>query len=255
MSQRQLSIRIVLFLLISSAATLMFIFDGCKRQKEDKRKFIFDHAVSSLTDTVNTHKSSDFAKRAKVALSKLKNGVLDTKPIILHASLEWIEPNDDPGLFLTYFDEDSDLRGLRIKEQYVDPNGMTKILEEDYPLFVNALDGLIWESARFPVQFRDKNQRKDKLLWLECVNKNLDGLIRKYIDKKQQDDPASFVRKVTWKEEDMPPVYVSVPDPNVLNVFISIYDRSGNESERVELLAIPHIRPSYLPQKKLHRQE
>lgn len=53
----------------------------------------------------------------------------------------------------------------------------------------------------------------------------------------------------------MPPIYISVPDPNRVKVLISIYDRAGNESESVELLATPYIRSVYLPQNNLREQE
>jgi hypothetical protein len=239
----------VITLIILSSNYFLTAFSGCKRQKYDRQKFIFDLALSSLTDTVNKQKSSDtsdIGKRAKDALSKLKNGVLDTDPIILHASIGLVEPNDEPSLFLLYFDEDSDLRGLCIKEEYFDPNGMKRALEEDYPIFVNALDTLIYENIRFPVVVRDKYQRKDEFLWLEYVKRNLDALIRKYIDNQQHDSKDTFTRGVPWGEEEMPPIYISVPDPNRVKVLVSIYDRAGNESDSVELLATPYIRSVYL---------
>ena len=37
------------------------------------------------------------------------------------------------------------------------------------------------------------------------------------------------------KFEKTPPIYISIPDPNRVNVEISIYDRQGNESDSIEL--------------------
>jgi len=247
MNRFQSGIKGALALFISGAVTIMITLDGCKRQKGDHQKFVFDLAVTSLTNMADKNMAPDLGKRAKAALSKLKNGVLDTEPNLILAIIGFPKPSE-PALNIIYFDEDRDIRGLRVKEQYIDPNGMTTTIEEDYPLFVNALDTLISEHTMFPIRIRDKNQRKDRCLWLEYANLNLDELIRKYLDKKQHVGDDTFTRGVLWKEKEMPPVYISVPDPNKVQVFISIYDRAGNESESIKLLATPSIKSEYLPQ-------
>lgn len=236
---------VVTFILLSAMA-ISITLSGCKREKGDYQKLVFDLAASSLTDMAEKHMASDLGRRAKAALSKLKNGILDTEPILILAIIGFPEPNV-PALNVIYFDEDRDIRGLRIKEEYIDPNGTTTTLEEDYPVFVNALDTLISEHVMFLIQIRDKHQRKDRCLWLEYANRNLDALIRKYLDKRQHDWGDTITRGVPWKEKDMSPVYISVPDPNRVQVFISIYDRAGNESESIKLLATPTLKSEYTP--------
>lgn len=244
----RLVINSVLFLFLFTATTVVTTLNGCKKQNDDrKEELMFNLTVSDLTSSAEKLQGSDLGRRCQVALSKLKNGDLDTEPILLQASVGLVEPNDEPALFVFTFDEDRDIRGLRIKEQYIDPNGTLTTLEEDYPVFVNSLTSVISEHIRFPIQIRDKYQRKDKCLWLEYANRNLDALIRKYLDERQQDCGDTFTRKVLWKEKEMPPVYISVPDPNRVEVFISIYDRAGNESESIKVLASLSIMEEYLP--------
>jgi hypothetical protein len=221
---------------------------GCKKQNDDrKEELMFNLTVSDLTSSAEKLQGSDLGRRCQVALSKLKNGVLDTEPILFKASVGLVEPNDEPALFVFTLDEDRDIRGLRIKEQYIDPNGTITTLEEDYPVFVNSLTSVISGHIRFPIQIRDKHQRKDRCLWLEYANRNLDALIRKYLDKRPQDSGDTFTRGVLWKEKEMPPIYISVPDPNRVQVFISIYDRAGNESESIKLLATQTLKLKYIP--------
>lgn len=243
----QLGIKVVVIFIFLSATAILITLMRCNKQKGDYQKFVFDLAVSGLTSMSEKREGSDLGRRAKVALSKLKNGVLDIEPMLLQASVGLVEPNDDPALFVINFDEDRDIRGLRIKEQYIDPNGTTTTLEEDYPVFVNRLTSVISEHIRFPIRIRDKHQRKDRCLWLEYANRNLDALIRKYLDKRQHDSGDTFTRGVLWKEKEMPPVYISVPDPDKVQVFMSIYDRAGNESESIKLLATPTLKSKYIP--------
>ena len=104
-------------------------------------------------------------------------------------------------------------------------------------MFVNTLKPFISEHISYPIQIRDKHQRKNVCLWLEYANWNLDGLIREYVDKWQHDGRDTSPREVPRKET--PPIYISVPDPNRMHVFMSVYDRAGHESESIKLLATP----------------
>ena len=175
---------------------------------------------------------SDMRNRAKAALAKLDNGTLDIEPILLRAIIDVVEPNNEPALFIIFFDESKDLRGLRIKEHYIDSTGSITTLEEDYPVFVNTLSTIIAANVRFPIHIRDNNQRKDKCAWLEYANLNLDELIRINIDERHRDN--SNIRPQGIPFVKTPPIYISVPDSNRVNVEISVYDRPGNESDSIE---------------------
>ena len=225
--------RIVFF---SISMIIMIMICGCKKQKVDLQEMVdqtLHDALASLAK--KTELPSDIINRAKTALTKLENGSLDTEPILLMAAIGISDLNNQPqaDIDIIYFDENNDLRGLRIKEHYIDSNGLTTSLEEDYPVFVNTLNTPFTNSAYFPVHFRDKNQRKDEYLWLEYVNRNLDGLIRLNIDERQSDTLDTHLKNLPF--EKMPPIYISIPDPNKVQVEISVYDREGNESDRIEL--------------------
>ena len=65
------------------------------------------------------------------------------------------------------------------------------------------------------------------------MNRNLDELIRLNIEERKNDVSRNRVKNL--KFEKTPPIYISIPDPNRVEVEISVYDREGNESDRIEL--------------------
>ena len=215
-------------------AIIFITLGGCKKEKVDLQKMAdqtLHDALASLAK--KTDLPSDIINRAKTALTKMENGSLDKEPILLMAVIYCGEPNNQPNVDITYFDENNDLRGLHIKERYIDPNRSITTLEEDYPVFVNTLYTPTTMSTNFPIHFRNKNQHKDEYLWLEYVNRNLDELIRLNIEERKNDVSRNRVKNL--KFEKTPPIYISIPDPNRVEVEISVYDREGNESDRIEL--------------------
>jgi len=233
---------------LSASAAAAVALGGCRGQNGDYQELVFDLAVIGLTNTAKRSEESDLGRRAEAALLKLKNGVLDIRPILIAAGIGFSESNLTPLLGITSFDEDRDLRGLRIKEKYVGPNATTT-LEEDYPVFVNALKPFILETKIYPIQIRDRHQCKDICLWSEYVNWNLDELIREYVDKREHDDKRPARLDLPWKET--PPIYMSVLDPNRVHVFVSVYDRAGNESNSIKLFTKPEFdvfKSEYIPQ-------
>ena len=230
------------FPLVTTA--ILITLSGCKKENVDLEE-LMDHGARDLLTSAakKTAWPPDMRSRAKAALAKLDNGILDTEPILLRAIIDTVEPNNEPALFIIYFDENKDLRGLRIKERYIDPNGSITTLEEDYPVFVNTLSTIIAAYIRFPIHIRDKDQRKDKYAWLEYSNRNLDELIRLNIDERQRNSSDNHPQDIPFKKT--PPIYISVPDPNKVNVEISIYDKAGNESDSIELLAGKYIKSEY----------
>ena len=240
----------VLFVLTIIIITL----GGCKKEKVDLKELMDIGARDLLVSaSKKTSWPSDVRSRAKSALGKLDNGILDTEPILVQALIEVIEPNNKPALFVIFFDENKDLRGFRIKERYTNSDRSTTTLDEDYPVFVNTLDTIIAAYVRFPIHIRDKNQRKDKFAWLEYANRNLDELIRLNIDERHRDSSGNRPQGIPF--EKTPPIYISVPDPNRVKVEISIYDRAGNESDSIELLAGKYIKLEYLPQNTVKGRE
>lgn len=216
------------------AAIIFIMLGGCKKEKVDLQEMVDQTLHDTLASLAKkTDLPSDIINHAKTALTKLENGSLDTEPILLMAAIGISDLNNQPQVDIIYFDENNDLRGLRIKEHYIDSNGLMTILEEDYPVFVNRLNTPTTNSEYFTIHFRDKNQCKDEHLWLEYVNRNLDELIRLNIDKRQSDTLDTHLKNLPF--EKTPPIYISIPDPNKVQVEISVYDREGNESDSIEL--------------------
>lgn len=222
--------------LLSGVVPALLLYPGCKKQDSNNQALVVELAASALNSMAERAAPQEKRVRAQTALSKLQNAVVDPEPLLISAVIGFPEPNR-PVLSVVCFDEDRDIRGLRIKEQYSNPNGMPITLEEDYPVFVNALKPFILECVTYPVQIRDKQQRKDKYLWLEHVNRNLDGLIREYVDKRQHDANGASPIEVT--EAMQPSIYVSIPDSNRVYVSIAAYDRAGHESMSIALFATP----------------
>jgi len=158
----------------------------------------------------------------------------DPKPVLTKVALEDMGFGTDSLGFLTLIvhEGDHDLYGLRIKEQYTDANGTTITIQEDYPVWIDSPYGPSWNSNRVPVGFR---RHKNQKLWQEYL-----AHVRahqEWANKKKQagqhDDIDALDIKV--RKEEMPPVWISVPEPNQVRVFVSVYDKAGNESDSIEV--------------------
>jgi hypothetical protein len=151
-------------------------------------------------------------QRVQLALSKWQNGVLDREPILL------AQGAPVPDLALFAFDEDKDLLGIGVIERYKD--GVER--SEEYPVYVHARPFRVMDKRPVPVHLRDKGQQKDESLWEEYIRGDkIDKWSMRHVDGYYQDT--------------MPPVYVSLPDPNNVDVRMYLYDRHGSKSAPVEL--------------------
>ncbi len=127
-----------------------------------------------------------------------------------------------PGILsLSVEGEGQDLLGIRVRERYVLPNGVESIFEESYPVFAHGVrrmdlyaalsGGFLEESVYVPIHFRSGNRVKDEQQW------------QAFLDRVDRGE--------TSKETDTPPVWITMPDPNAVEVFVSIYDMKGRESK------------------------
>jgi hypothetical protein len=163
-------------------------------------------------------------KRVELALSKWQNGRLDREPILLWADLGKPIGMENKNLTFFTFDENKDIVGFAIVEEYVDANGLRTTLTEEYETTGNGpypADEAV-QAFAFPVQIRDAGQRKDKQQWNE------------YLEAKSRDVKAGResppVGK-TWHV--MPPIWISIPEPNRVEVYVYVYDREGHKSEKI----------------------
>lgn len=202
------SVSIVLFSII---ATL-----GCRpghTAQEDPNADV----VAELTNFRVPDSAAD--QRRQLALSKWKNGVIDREPILLAAILSRTVGARAPRVGVFAYDEDKDLLGLGVVERYKDGTERS----EEYPVYVHADSPRIVRPGIIPVNLRDKGQQKDESLWEEYVRGDK-------IDKWSMGHTGG-----KYYLDTLPPVYVSLPDPNKVDVFVYLYDRRGNKSSLVEL--------------------
>jgi hypothetical protein len=157
-------------------------------------------------------------ERAKLALSKWQNQDTDPEPILFWAGIA--QPGKALGLL--FHDEDMDVIGFGIDQYYVDANGTRQVLVEEYPVFVHFQWSDVGPLKIVPMQVRNSGQRADKERWNSYM-------------KGEGIDPNMAMSREYWMEN-LPPVWVSVPEPNVVDVNVYVYDRAGHRSESVRLL-------------------
>jgi hypothetical protein len=163
-------------------------------------------------------------ERAEIAARTWK----DTPgPILIRAALYDFPWEFEPWAVLhpVVIDGGWDLAGIRIREERRDPNGTsTCTIVEEYPVYVRRWAPTTADKEWIAVTIRDRGQRKDFDLWEEYLIDTIDFLIAKYA-RNRLDVQYRVVEPPTW---------VSSPDSEV-DVFVSVYDRAGHESEYVRL--------------------
>jgi hypothetical protein len=203
---------------------------GCKKRREpDLRGFHRRLAVRRLTE-ISKEDDPNLQKNANTALSQLRRGVRDASPILFAA---YLLAADSGGtrLCAPCFDADQDLRGFCISERHLDPNGEATLIEERYPVFAPFLTTTPYNDLNFPVEIRNEDQRKDEQAWNEYVLACLEFIVRQCADARDgQDKPMEASLEVT-----LPSMWVSIPEPNHVEVYISAYDRAGHESNQLRV--------------------
>ncbi len=200
---------------------------GCTRRTEETP----DPVVEQLR-SVRAGSPAE-KERVESAISLRQNGVVDSQPVLFGA---YIRRETDLGgglvgsaLGFTFYDEDEDVVGCVIREERTAPDGSRQVLVEEYPVFMHYPTDYPLQPRYFPIQIRASDQRKDDQRWKEYAETDIRDKIS------ARDGMRYFI-------ETLPPVYVSVPEPNHTNVLVSVYDRAGHESNPVE--------PHYVPPKR-----
>jgi len=183
------------------------------------------------------HVSPQERELAQRAIRRWDNGVVDPEPILVEASLQRGKLDEYTGrmtyglmgkvssrapaaLNLVVVDEDRDLLGVRIKERYVLPNGVESSFEETYPAYIDGVQKTMYTGATvIPVHLRTGNRVKDEEQW------------RAYVD--QAEHPTDSKKMPT------PRIWITAPDPNAVEVSVSIYDQQGHESEAIPVHLLP----------------
>ena len=218
------------------ALILCSLIVGCEAHSDTEAEFDRAASVASLEGIVKPGYPVECQTRAKAALAELSSQGADSKPMFVMA----IAMYEGPGKFflrVKCFDEGRDLRGIRLREQWVDANGVTQTLEEDYPVFCvfwYRLRSSTVEARAIPAHLREHDQRKDDLSWLTYENYVLNASIERALET---GEPVMSTRSFRDKLlGDMPPIYMSDPHRDRVCVQVCAYDREGRESEWIDVL-------------------
>jgi hypothetical protein len=226
---------------------LLTLLSSCKRFKEKQ-----NDNVTHLLNWVVKHPMlpTEAKERAHTALSKWNNKKIEKGPILICSWLGHPIGTDDIYLNLVIYDEDNDVLGIGIEESYLVNDSQTENRRDEYPIYIHADDapGILVDTL--PIKVRSICNRYNPLpdqtrFWqeynasLESSESIPNNLLK--IPNREPNKVGSWLKqwKVYLDVESMKPIpniYVSIPEPNNVDVWIWVYDRTGHKSEPVRLL-------------------
>ena len=210
-----------LFLLAFLAA----IACGCARHPADEESGLGAEdppGMRYLKERRSSDPCSYWERTRQLALAQWQSRALDPKPLLLYAHLGRPVQREQVRLGLLFFDEDKNVLGIGVKEQYLDGSGFRRELREEYPVFAHLVWREVLNSPNIHVSIRDAGQQKDPQAW--AAYSEAEGIDEERVRKSQ-----SYYRAT------LPPIWISAPDPNRVNVYVYVYDRDGHRSEEVEV--------------------
>jgi len=226
-----------IFFVITVIVAIAMHIAGCRK----KSGLDEDPVVYAIRKSVKSPRFPQIVRdRADLAVSKWRNGVLDEKPILINACLNRYEPNPIPeSMALTvYSEQKKKIIGFGIKEEHIKENGQRDIIEEKYPAFIHRPLDEIANVWAVQIDIRTSDERKDEEIWEKFIESNEIADEYKKYDELVNSRKLRAILPVSF-----PIVWVSIPEPNEVNVLIWVYDKDGNESEPVELLDFEYEEP------------
>jgi hypothetical protein len=217
---------------------LAIVAAGCK-EKQHLQEQEFDSIKSFLSGFLdNPNLPKDDKERIITTLSKCENNTLELEPVLLQAYMMRAEGYERPDMILTIVDQNEDVIGIGIREDCHDSNCCWNTIEESYPVYIYCLPFDRATTGVIPLHIRTNCQQKDGKAWDEYVNLDYNKLCKEYLQ--QQVKPPEFfsIRSSLedfW-ERTLPPVWVSMPDPNKMDVWVWVFSKSGNKSEPIKLI-------------------
>lgn len=213
---------------------------GCRPNRPSRARTLkleSDRARHALANMIREKR--DPRGRVKTALAQLNDGVRDDMPFLVSVNLGCTDQNE-PKLFFTCLDAGRNLRGILVREERRDPNGITTTLQERYPLYIAWPEMEILAIHMFPVTIRNAGQHKDEDAWKDYAIVTLEDLVRKFVYNGPVDEVIRLPPSETIDRK-MPPIRISLPDASQVRVFVSVYDREGHESEAIQVDTSPRV--------------
>jgi len=214
---------------------LCFCAAGCD---EDPTRDIEIRALQSLCQ--HPALPSDVRERARTALAKYQDQVQDRQPILIVARLITLQEMKKYDFALWVFDEDRDLAGFVVREEVHGLDGTTTTLEERYPIFAHLVPtwiDYVYHDYSVPIRIRSTHQRKDEKQWADYAGMDFGKVVRDRLPDQSVDGFWSGFWTL-W-EETLPAVWMSLPEPNRVDVSFYVYDKAGNKSNIVKPLIDP----------------
>ena len=226
--------RLLMMKILLLVSFLILPMSGCDDKKENDKKNISDPVSVSdlLSELVNRSEDINMKQRSQLAISKWQDGVVEPEPFLISATMKTVggEEGDIMSLTLIIYDEDADFVGFEVEEEHVDSNGViTARLVERYPVFTYlpyaSNEVILFQFI--PVLIRDKDQRKPEEQWLKYINTPL--------QQQKEDYKKRTNKNWTWLKT-LPPVWLSIPNPSELNIYVRVFDKAGHLSEKVHMV-------------------
>ena len=200
-------IRQVVFLFV----LLLFQLAGCKKSSPlDPEELDHRRSIRYCVQLMTHPNSPERTKRiAKDILLNRENSTVEREPVLISSCLVISAGKSRNFLTIGVSDEDGDLIGVLIREQRPRSDMSPLVVEEEYSLFV----GVPCKAANtyaFPMRIRQGNERKDESSWQTYIERGGAG---------------------GWSLDDMPPVWISVPESGKIDVEIQLYDEAGHKTE------------------------
>jgi len=190
--------------------SLVFVW-GCNKSSPPNEDEVV-HRVSVrfcaklMTDPTASERVRSLAKDV---LIKRENGIIDPEPVLIRAGLHRFK-RTGPGLIIAASDENGDLAGIVVKEWHRRSGEKPVVIEEQYPIFGNGVEKAVFYRA-FPVVIRKGDERKSEKDW------------------------KVFLDEGRWDAEQIPALWLSLPEPGNVDIEISVYDRSAHKSPPVSI--------------------
>jgi len=171
--------------------------------------------IEKLINQYGLNDDNDVKNNAKIAISEYENQKLDLEPVQIFARFS--RPiGRNYHISLLFYHEASDLLGIGINEKYIDSRGIVNTLNEEYPVFIFIRPSKGATPWMIPIKIRDSDQLKPEAEWEEYITgENID---------------MNRIQFPEYWSETLPNVWVSIPEPNKVEVEMYIYDKEGNKS-------------------------
>ena len=184
--------------------------------KENDDEFDTRAFLERIKIQFSSKNENDIVGNIETAISKYENKQLDQTPIIIWAFLLYNTGGEPSNLDIECYDEQKDIVGIGIKEKSIDSDGKEIILIEEYPVLTHRKRPWITSGIGVPVKIRNTGQRKSEQKWNDYIK--AEGI--EQLDVKD------------WRDN-LPDIWISMQEPNQVEVEMYIYDKEGNKSNSI----------------------